>query len=217
MKNTHRIFLLVSLILLLAACGGEPEPKYTLGTALLTETFDDPNAWEVYTSDGVSLQVVDGAYRVQTGDDGYIWGLNAQDHSDVVMEVEVSQLSTFENNAFGIMCRADTSNDGDGYYFMISGDGFYSIRKGIGEDVSPLVDWTESSAINGGQANNKIRAVCIGSYLAMYVNDKFLTETTDTDYANGYAGFAATAFDGGDTDLSFDNLNIWAATATATE
>lgn len=212
-RKMSALVIWVVLVGLLAACGG-PSQEYTLGDVLLTESFSEEAAWETYLDDGVALQVVDGAYRVQTGDEGYIWGLNEALHDDVVIEVTSNQLSSFENNAYGVMCRADTSNNGDGYYFLISGDGYYTISKGEGEDVSQLVEWTASSAINNGQESNTIRAVCIGNYLAMYVNDKFLTEIEDTAYTSGYAGFAATAFEGGDTDITFDNLTITAASTS---
>lgn len=207
-----KLSLVLSLaLLLIVGCSNKPSQEYVLGDVLLTESFDEPGAWETYIGDTVELQVTDGSYRVQTQDEGYIWGLNEQDHTDVVIEVQANQLSSFENNAYGVMCRADTSNNGDGYYFLISGDGYYTISIGTGEDVTPLFDWTQSSTIKKGQATNKIRAVCVSNYLALYVNDTFLAEIRDNDYANGYTGFAATAFDGGDTDISFDNVTIWAA------
>ncbi len=206
--NASVVFL--TMILLLGACGG-PSQEYETGDVLLTESFDEAAAWETYVADGVDFQVVDGVYRVQTGDEGYIWGLNDAEHDNVVIEVTANQASSFENNAYGIMCRADTSNNGDGYYFLISGDGYYAISKGEGDDVNDIVEWTTSSAINQGQASNTIRAVCIDNYLALYVNGKFVTDTEDSDYASGYAGFAATAFDGGSTDITFDNLTITAA------
>ncbi|MBK8903149.1 MAG: hypothetical protein IPM53_18325 [Anaerolineaceae bacterium] len=212
-RKFSALVIWVVLVGLLAACGG-PSQEYALGDELLSESFNEEAAWETYFDDGIAFHVVDGAYRVQTGDDGYIWGLNEALHDDVVIEVTSSQLSAHENNAYGVMCRADTSNNGDGYYFLISGDGYYTISKGAGDDVSQLVEWTASSAINEGQDSNTIRAVCIGNYLAMYVNDKFLAEIEDSDYASGYAGFAATAFEGGDTDISFDNLTITAASSS---
>lgn len=203
------LFVLILFSLLLAACG--PSQEYVAGELLLTESFNDPNAWETYVSGETDFQVVDGEYRVQTGAEGYIWGLNETEHDDVVIEVTATQDSSHENNAYGVMCRSDTSNNGDGYYFLISGDGYYSISKGEGDDVNQLVEWTSSSAINEGQASNTIRAVCIDNYLALYVNDKFLAEVEDSDYASGYAGFAATAFEGGNTDIRFDNLTISSA------
>ncbi len=207
------VLALILVAVAVAGCGG-PAKEAVLGNVLLSERFDSANAWETYYGETVALEVVDGAYRIQTGDEGYIWGLNEASHSDVVIEVEASQLSEFENNAYGIMCRADTSNNGDGYYFLVSGDGYYSIGKGEGPDVTPLVDWATSSAVNQGRATNSVRAVCVGDYLALYVNDKFVAEATDTTYTSGYAGLTATAFDGGDTDISFDNLTIWAATTS---
>ncbi len=209
-RKISGLIILVAMVLLLAACGG-PSQEYETGEVLLTESFDEAAAWETYIQDEDAFQVVDGAYRTQTGDGGYIWGLNEVEHDDVVMEVTATQLSSHENNAYGVMCRSDTSNNGDGYYFLISGDGYYAISKGEGDNVTELVEWATSSAINQGQATNTIRAVCIDDYLALYVNGKFVADTTDGDYASGYAGFAAAAFDGGNTDISFDNLTITAA------
>ena len=201
---------LIILGLMAVACGDASE-KYVLGETLLQEDFSEPGAWENFSEDDMNLQVDDGAYQIETGDGGYIWGLNEVEHADVVIEVTTEQASAFENNAYGVMCRADTSNNGDGYYFLVSGDGYYSIAKGTGDNVSPLVDWTNSSAVNRGQASNKIRAVCIENYLALYVNDKFVAEIEDNGYMAGYAGLAAAAFEGGDVDVSFDDLMISAA------
>lgn len=206
-KKFFVLMLLGITLVLLAACGG-PSQEFQPGERMLDESFDAENAWESYQSGSVNFRVDDGVYRVQTGDEGYIWGLNNQEHEDVIIEVTSIQNSTHENNAYGVICRADISNNGDGYYFLISGDGYYTISKGEGDNVNQLVEWTSSSAINTGQASNTIRAVCSGNYLALYVNDKFLAETTDSDYKAGFTGFAATAFEGGDTDISFDDLTI---------
>lgn len=210
-KNSLRFIVFVMVLATAVACSKQGK-EYVTGELLLQEDFAQSTAWETFVDDGIDLQVSDGVYRVQTGDDGYIWGLNEAIHSDVVIEVSTNQASTFENNAYGVICRADTSNNGDGYYFLISGDGFYAISKGEGDNVNPLIDWTPNSAINEGQASNTIRAVCIGNYLALYVNDKFLAEVEDSSgYTSGYAGLAATAFDGGDVNVAFDNLTISAA------
>ncbi|HEX6387434.1 MAG TPA: hypothetical protein VF177_22430 [Anaerolineae bacterium] len=210
--------LLILFVLVLAGCSNEPSGQYTLGDVSLTEGFTQVDAWEQYADPdtGTDLQVADGAYRMQTGDNGYIWGLNEQEHNDIVIEVTASPASSHLNNAYGVMCRADTSNNGDGYYFLISGDGFYSIARGEGDDITPLVEWQESSAINEGQASNELRAICVGDYLALYINDKFLAETRDSAYGSGYAGFAAAAFAEGSIDVSFDDLTVWEASLLST-
>ena len=205
------LFLLV-IGFMIVGCS-KPSEEYLLGNAILTESFNEPKSWEYYddADSGSRLEVLDGAYQIQAGSGGYIWGLNEQNHTDVVMEVTTNQLSEFENNGYGVMCRADESNNGDGYYFLISGDGFYAIAKGEGDDVNQIVEWTTSSAINKGTDRNTMRAVCIGDYLALYVNDKFVVDTHDSSFTTGYAGFVGTANDGGDMTISFDDLTIWEA------
>ena len=207
MSKKSKILFLFSALLLLAACGG-PTQEYHANELLLEESFNSASAWESYAGGDVDIRVDDGEYRMQTDAGGYVWGLNEQEHDNVVIEVTSNQLSSFENNAYGVMCRADESNNGDGYYFLISGDGYYLIAKGEGDNVNPLVEWTASSAINEGQTENKIVAVCIDNYFALYVNDEFLTEVNDSEYTSGYAGFAAAAFDGGAADVVFDDLTI---------
>ncbi len=210
LKKSTLLFIIVGFMLV--GCSS-PSAEYSLGDAILIESFSKPKSWEYYddTDAGTRLEVLDGAYQIQTGSGGYIWGLNEQNHSNVVLEVTTNQLSEFENNAYGVICRADESNNGDGYYFLISGDGFYAIAEGEGDDVNLIVEWTTSSTINKGTDQNTIRAVCIDDYLALYVNDKFVVDARDSSFTAGYAGFVGTANDGGDITVAFDDLTIWEA------
>lgn len=216
-KTITLIIMALTASLIIVGCSAKD--RFAKGDVLLTEDFSNIKAWERYvSSDGTSrLEVVDGAYYFETDDSGYIWGLNQQPHTDVVIEVTSNQLTDYENNAYGVMCRADVSNNGDGYYFLISGDGYYAIAKGEGDNVSPIVDWDTSSAINKGASTNTIRAVCLGDELQLYVNDKFVAAANDATYSNGYAGFAGTAFDGGTITVTFDDLTIWQALPPAEE
>src|SRR5690606_25544583 len=138
----------------------------------------------------------------------YNWALNAQLHSDVVIEVYSAQASTYGNNAYGVVCRADPGGRGDGYYFYISGDGYWSIRRGQGRTMTSLVDFTRSDAIHQGQSLNLIRVLCVEDYLALYVNDQFVGDVRDRTFASGVAGFSAAVPEEGDVDVSFDNLRI---------
>lgn len=206
-----KMFLVTAaLVTLLGLIACEPGEKYVIDGRLVTEEFDNSNAWENYEDEAVKLAVEEGVYLINNGPGGYIWGLNEMEHQDVVIEVEVTQRSTEDSNGFGVMCRADTSNNGDGYYFLIGGDGTYAIAKGEGDDINNIVDWATSSAINKGQATNKIRAACIGDKLYLHVNDRFVAETQDSSYSSGYAGFAAGLADGetGEVTVAFDHLKI---------
>lgn len=200
----------------LCGCQAQPSERYALGEVLLEESFSESFAWENYVNadQHVDFRVLDGVYRTRVSDTGFIWGLNAQSHRDAVIEVESTQLSDFRNNAYGVMCRAATSNNGDGYYFLISGDGMYSIRRGAVDQIAPLIEWRHTPAVRQGQAINRIRAVCIGDYLALYVNDQFVAETRDSRYTEGFAGLSAAVAEGGSVDVAFDDLTIWSGALT---
>jgi hypothetical protein len=204
---------LLLFAMLMAACQPQPTERFALGDVLLEEGFDDSFAWENYADPPLELnfRVEDGVYHAQASAGGLMWTLNAQAHTNVVMQVDTEQLSEYANNAYGILCRAAPTNNGDGYYFMIAGDGMYSLRRGATDQVDALIPWTYSDAIHQGKTINRMRVVCIDDYLALYVNGTFVAETHDTYFSRGYAGITAAVPEDGDVDVTFDRLTIWAA------
>lgn len=206
-----RHFLALFALVLLAGCRPpQPSYDYRTGDVLLEEDFSRDFVWESYASPNgaTDFRVEDGVYRMQMAGGGYNWALNAITHRDVVIEVYGSQVSEYANNAYGVVCRADPAGSGDGYYFYISGDGYWSIRRAQGRTVTPLVEFTQSDAIYQGQSINLIRALCIEDYLALYVNEQFVGEARDDTFSSGVAGFSVAAPEDGDIDVSFDNLRI---------
>lgn len=104
-------------------------------------------------------------------------------------------------------------NNGDGYLFLVEGSGRFAIMRSIGRNVTPLVDWTSSGAIRTGAASNRLRAVCLGSYLAFYINDQFVGDAIDDRYIEGQVGFAAAAATRLGVQVQFDNLSVSLASA----
>lgn len=177
---------------------------------LLNEEFDADDAWEVYSDESSSLQIVDGRYVITQSTNNVMWGQNREVHSDVVLQVDTVQRSSELNNGYGLMCRADPENTVDGYHFYISGDGYYSILLFENQDSTALVDWTRSDGINLGQERNTLTAACVGDHLSFYVNGTLLAEVRDTTYSEGVTGMAAVTFvDGAPAEITFDNLRIW--------
>lgn len=177
----------------------------------LDEPFDAINAWETYTSRTGSLRITDGRYEVRFREANLLlWGQNTAVHRDVAIEVQTRMLSREPDNGYGLMCRADPANTIDGYYFLISGEGRYTIFVFNEGERRDLVPWTQSDVINTGLADNTLIAVCQGDYLALYANDQLLAETRDSTFSEGNAGMAATVYvEGEDVYVAFDNLRIW--------
>jgi len=100
------------------------------------------------------------------------------------------------------------TNNGDGYLFVIEGSGRFAIMRARGRSVTPLVNWTSSSVIQVGAAENRIRAVCMGDYLALYVNGTFVGDATDDTYTIGQVGLVGAAASRLGLQVDFDNLTL---------
>jgi hypothetical protein len=185
-------------------------PTSLPGTVVLQDDFSDPNSgWEEDVFDTGSLGYSQGKYVVtSTYPSTAIWGVAGQDYTDVVIEVEATQVRApaSNNNDYGVMCRVKLS--GDGYSFNISGDGYYSIQKMTDNAFSDLVGWTESSAIRKGNSTNRLGVVCQGNHLSLYVNGTLLAEVTDNAYSEGDIALSATTYEDQATEVQFDNLVV---------
>lgn len=201
----------------MSACAPSPSVQVQRGDVLLHEDFSDASAWESYsnTQQRIDFGIVDGVYRARAADETMMWALNETVHEDVVIEVEATQISDFRDNAYGLMCRASPTNNGNGYYFLISGDGQFTIRRGSADQIRALIPWRASSAIRQDKGINRIRIVCVGDYLALYVNEEFIAEVRDDLYRSGYAGLSAAVTANGEVDVEFDDLTIWSASIPA--
>jgi hypothetical protein len=210
---------MLALMALAAGCETRPSRSYMLGEVQAEIDFSRVSDWERYVNPDqrVNFQVDDATYRVRADHGGFMWTLNTLEHDDVVIQADSAQLSDDPDNAYGLMCRASGSANGDGYYFFISGDGMYTIRRGAGRQVGALIPWTRSPAIQQGRGLNRIRIVCVDDYLALYVNGAFVAETFDSLYRRGYAGLTAAAAPEGDLDVTFDDLIIWRGELVAVE
>ncbi len=295
MSRRRTLLATLTLGLLLAACGPRGALRtFSVGEPLAEYTFTRSSEFEQGTYTGASLLVRDGVFRVdiREGDNELWWGQWGEQYDNVVIDVDVEQVSTPNENAYGIMCRvrgsvglpvdasgltlppdatevaddeataeadatdaamattedaqdataeadateaattfteepalivvdvtpeatAEAANatplevsNGDGYLFLIQGGGSYGIFRARGRDLTPLVDWQTSEAIHVGPDTNHLRAVCMGDYLAFYINDTLVADTTDATYQRGQVGLAASTASRIGGRIQFDNLTV---------
>lgn len=183
---------------------------------VLEEDFSDEDAWEFYEDNVGSAQVDedDEVYLIEVEyDDGpiFLWGQDSRIFGDTVIQIETDQLSREENNGYGIMCRADPSNNGLGYRFYISGDGYATIITRLDGEIDVLYEWTlHDDIINTGRDDNELVVVCVEEYLALYVNGELIAEVEDDTYDEGVIALAASIFEEDkDAEIAFDDLLVW--------
>jgi len=113
-----------------------------------------------------------------------------------------------DDNDFGVICRyQDVDNF---YFFIISSDGYYGIGKTV-DGVQELIGTDQMNpddAINQGDANNHIKADCVGSHLVLHANGAKLADVEDTSLSSGDVGLIAGTFDEAGADIHFDNFVV---------
>ena len=219
MSNAHRrISWLCLLAILAAGCGAFPKQSapgqgYQYRQLLLDEPFDSARHWRSYDGGGeIWLGVTDGAYRIDIRGRRYVWTQREQAWRDAVIEVETRQLSAYDHNAYGVACRLQPDNSGRGYFFLISGDGYASIRFSDGRALQPIVQAFPSRHVRQGQARNLLRVVCLEDYLALWVNGEFVAEARDKRASDGAVGLAGVMnYAGKRLTVDFDDLRVYAA------
>jgi hypothetical protein len=219
MQKTHpcRNFIFLLLVVLLPAvmlgCSATPAEEVVAEEVLLETDFSSRGEWpeKEDMEAGTAVQFTNGGYELRSASDTYVLSFAKGVYEDVELETAVRQLSPERNNAFGLVCRAGSRDSRSGYYFLISGDGLVSIRREERGFSSPIVDWTPKNAVRQGDRTNQLRAICVGDYLALYVNNQLVAEGMDDHFTQGLAGFAANGSEDGSVQVSFDNFTIRAA------
>jgi hypothetical protein len=106
--NLARLIALVLTGALLAACGtAAPLRTVTQGDELAVYSFTEPGTFEEGGYNDATLRIRDGVYRidVRQGNGELWWGQWGETYDDVIVEVETTQTTERNENAYGVMCR----------------------------------------------------------------------------------------------------------------
>ena len=223
-----RAIIVVFALALLPACASiqemvsgiqKPRTGFRFLELLAKDEFDSGEHWRQY-GDGADffLGVRAGRYHIDFRGRQYVWSQRDGDFDDIVIEAEATQVSGYDHSAYGLACRLDPGNRGRGYFFLISGDGYASIRWSDGRSLEPIVSAAPSHHIKRGAARNRLRAVCVEDYLALWVNGEFVTDARDRRAARGAVGLAGVMnYEGKRLSVEFDDLKISRAAADRPE
>jgi hypothetical protein len=215
--NKTTLFLFISLLggLLLTACLGQsgPDPCNEEGT-LLNDDFEGEKqcGWILYEGRGVTTRIEEGVLRLSNSLSGEIaWANAGKDFDDIIIDVETTQVSGPDDNAYGVLCRYQ--NPENFYVFLISGDGHYAIGKYQSGNsqvqyLSGEGQYVYSEVINQGQSSNQLRVSCVGNELSLSVNGVTLETVTDPTFVIGDIGLGANTFQPGTAVIDFDNVRV---------
>ncbi len=225
LANLPTALALPTLLLAFAACAPAIEPvvgvrgptrSVRAGQELANYSFLEAASWDLFDlQGGVARATLERNALVLSVDGGlgYLTAGNNVRHRDVLVNATVRQTEGLLGNGFGLLCRADKV--GNGYWFLLSSRGEYSIQvaSAAREDPFPLVPWRYHSVIRQGLQANDLRIVCADNYLALLINDVFVAEVFDDEFGEGELAVVLGA-SGRRASASFDDIRVRAATVS---
>jgi zinc-ribbon domain len=178
------------------------------GSAVLyKQTFDSASSdFDEDETVNASYKFVDGAYSVSAKKPNLIvWQKIKGDYGNAAISLDTTIDGPGESAAGLLFHYQDDKNF---YLFTVTGDGRYSLDMYKDDNLTTLIEWTESSAINKVGELNSLRVETVGDSIRLYANDKLLDEISDGTFKRGKAAIAINTFDDPKLTVTFDNLVI---------
>lgn len=199
--RTRWSLLLLLAIFVLAGCARTAAP--------FTDDFSDPaSGWGTATPATHYRAYENGRYFIRVDvPEWFVWVAAGRVYQDVEVDIKVSSQGVPDNH-YGVFCRY---SEGEFYYFAISADGYYAIfRRDADGVLQPLTGaaMLRSSLIRLDDSENRIRAVCQGTQLRLYINGEQAAQVEDGVLKRGDVGMATGTLRQGGTIVYFDDLKV---------
>ena len=200
--------ILLSLLALVCSCGRDDSSGLPF-----QDDFSDPGSgWGADQRDRFARGYADGEYFIDLRVPAWLaWANPGLRLGDVSVETSVSLSSGSLDNHAGVLCRY--AGPADFYYFAISTDGYYAIFKRVGGGGLEVLTadgkgMAPSPSVQTGGQPNRLRAVCQGQELSLYVNDTLVETVFDDTHAQGDVGIGAGSGPVGDVVIRFDDFAV---------
>ena len=183
----------------------------TLKVSTYEDDFSDPSSgWQTYSSERCDYGYQDGEFHFLMKEYGWMyWDFNKSlgQLQDFVYEVDAGEPNIYGECDYGVIFRAQPTDEANYYYFLIQSGVLYMVTKKVNGEWERLTKWETTGHIKKGSAANHIKVVCEGTEIEVYVNGHLLTTITDDTFTRGYVGMIAEARKA-DSRIVYDNMKI---------
>ncbi len=146
--------------------------------------------------------------RVEVMRDATMVRLPGRSETHFTFEVTAAPLSRSKSGLqeYGLVYRAQ---DAAHYYaFVIASDGYYSVMRAEGGDLSPLAGWEQFPHVARGPQVNRLLVTCTGPTCSFRVNDEHVTTIKDDRWIAGDVGLWARSLNARAV-LEFSTARLW--------
>jgi hypothetical protein len=182
----------------------------TQGTPAFNDSLAGPNVnnWDVGTNNnGESCAFTGGAYHISETQQNYNFICLAEGTSFSNFAFQM-RMTIIKGDGGGMLFRGNGTNDTD-YEFLIQEDGTYDFSVRLDKTHTRTLASGYSSIINTGlNQSNELTVVARGHSFYLYVNGQYLANASDSTYASGAIGLAATDVTKA-TEVAFQDARVW--------
>ena len=192
------------------------DPKVSLGQPAWKNTLDSGGSFGLdaagYEDDYSRIKVANGVMELTSFSTyGYRnWRLTSQNPDDFYIEAIFTTQVCSGNDLYGIVMRAPDYSSGGGYYAGLTCNGQYNLSKITDSGTSYILSSTpDSNILSGPGQTNRLGILANRESLKIYINEKLITEISDSSYTDGgYIG-AFIAGSSGSLTVYMDEISYW--------
>ena len=182
-----------------------------VGKLLFEDDFSDEDTnWDVRTIDDGSLtEYLNNEYHMLVNVPNFDLWSNPNDFSvsqDVIVDVDVKLGSDPGESMAAILCNYDMDTHDDFIVAGIDGQGYAQIYEYVDREINWL--YTSLFPIPLDPEINHLTAHCIGSEVALLVNNTLVGSASSSVTKRGNVGLLAGTFETGTGDFLFDNFTV---------
>ncbi len=204
---------ILALLVFLAACGSQANPKASDADILFEEAFDGQSLgnWRLEADESGSTSMTDGAMVIEINAPNMLQytALAESQFTEFDLGVDTAFMNSTPDSTLGLLLRMASPDDF--LRFEITADGRYMVERlnPGGSWTRYLDNWERSPAlVTGFGAANRLRVVAKETEISFFANEQLLLTLPDSPAEAGQIGLDAGTFGEPGTRATFDNLTI---------
>ena len=184
-----------------------PEIQPSFGRILLTDNFENPDAWSLASSDQASVDIKDNQIILGVQSGTYVVTLrDDRVFSDFYAEIKAKPILCRDGDEYGLLVRGTAVAH---YRFVLACNGLVRADRASVEERHILQDYVLSGDVPPGAPGEvHIGVWAVGDEMQLFLNDRFQFTIQDANYRGGLLGVFVRADGDTPATVAFSDLTV---------